>query len=85
MRSFEKQPMTCIDIYQALTEKRPYKDGMPRERSISIMPDMAQKGELNEKIVRDIDCVMVISRQDNVPDLKDSAALNSNLRKETEL
>ena len=55
--SFEEQLMTCIDIYQALTEKRPYKDGMPHERSISIMLDMADKGELNEKIVRDIDSV----------------------------
>ena len=55
--SFEEQLMTCIDIYQALTEKRPYKDGMLHERSISIMLDMADKGELNEKIVRDIDSV----------------------------
>lgn len=47
--------MTCIDIYQALTEKRPYKDGMPHERAVSIMLDMANKGELNEKIVCNID------------------------------
>lgn len=66
--SFEEQLMTCIDIYQALTEKRPYKDGISHERSISIMLDMAQKDELNEKIVHDIDGVMAILRQDNVPD-----------------
>ena len=60
--SFEEQLMTCIDIYQALTEKRPYKDGMPHERSISIMLDMADKGELNEKIVRDIDSVYADSK-----------------------
>ena len=56
--SFEDQLMACIDIYQALTEKRPYKDGMPHEKSISIMTDMANNGELNEKIVHDIDIVM---------------------------
>ena len=59
--SFEEQLMACVDIYQALTEKRPYKDGMPHEKSISIMLDMAAKGELNEKIVRDIDEVMIKS------------------------
>ena len=56
--SFEEQLMACIDIYQALTEKRPYKDGMSHEKTISIMMDMADKGELNEKIVHDIDAVM---------------------------
>ena len=56
--SFEDQLMACIDIYQALTEKRPYKDGMSHEKTISILMDMAGKGELNEKIVHDIDVVM---------------------------
>ena len=57
--SFEDQLMACIDIYQALTEKRPYKDGMSHEKTISIMMDMVSKGELNEKIVHDIDAVMM--------------------------
>lgn len=56
--SFEDQLMACIDIYQALTEKRPYKDGMSHEKTISIMMEMAGNGELNEKIVHDIDAVM---------------------------
>ena len=56
--SFEERIMACIDIYQALTEKRPYKDGMSHEKSISIMLDMAHKGELDESIVQDISNVM---------------------------
>ena len=60
--SFEEQLMTCIDIYQALTEKRPYKDGMPHERAVSIMLDMANKGEINEKIVHDINEVCADSK-----------------------
>lgn len=56
--SFEDQLMACVDIYQALTEKRPYKDGMSHEKCISIMMNMASKGELNESIIRDIDSVM---------------------------
>ena len=56
--SFEERLMACIDIYQALTEKRPYKDGMSHEQSISIMMDMANKGELDEKIVHDMNVAM---------------------------
>ena len=56
--SFEERIMACIDIYQALTEKRPYKDGMSHEKSISIMLDMAHNGELDGSIVQDIDNVM---------------------------
>lgn len=55
--SFEEQLMACIDIYQALTEKRPYKDGMSHEQAVSIMLDMAHKGELNKKIVQDISSI----------------------------
>ena len=57
--SFEERLMACIDIYQALTEKRPYKDGMSHEQSISIMMDMAHKGELDENIIHDISAAMV--------------------------
>ena len=53
--SFEDQLMACIDIYQALTEKRPYKDGFSHDKTLAIMRDMVGKGELNERIVNDID------------------------------
>lgn len=53
--SFEEQPVSCIDIYQALTVKRPYNDGMTHGYNISVVLDMAHKGELNEKIVHYID------------------------------
>ena len=56
--SFEERLMACIDIYQALTEKRPYKDGMSHEKTIAIMRDMADRGELDETIVRDMEVVM---------------------------
>lgn len=56
--SFEECLLTCIDIYQALTEKRPYRDRMPHAQAISIMLDMVRKGELDEKIVQDMNIVM---------------------------
>lgn len=56
--SFEDRLMACIDIYQALTEKRPYKDGFPHEKAIGIMREMATRGELDGKIVEDMDKVI---------------------------
>ncbi len=56
--SFEEQLMACIDIYQALTEKRPYKDGLSHEKTISIMRNMVQRGEINGKIVEDMNVAM---------------------------
>ena len=43
--------MACVDIYQALTEKRPYKDGMSHEKACDILKDMARKGWIDNNIV----------------------------------
>ena len=56
--SFEERLMTCIDIYQALTEKRPYRDDLSHEEAISIMNGMVQRGEIDGDIVRDMDLVI---------------------------
>ena len=56
--SFEERLMACVDIYQALTEQRPYKDGMPHEKAIAIMQDMVDKGEIDATIVQDMAIVM---------------------------
>ena len=53
----QERMMACIDIYQALTESRPYKQGMPHEKACEILWDMANKGWLDEKLVRQVeDC-----------------------------
>lgn len=46
--------LACIDIYQALTESRPYKDGMPHEKACAILADMAEKGWLDAAITEKI-------------------------------
>ena len=49
--------MASIDIYQALTESRPYKQGMSHEKACEILWDMAKKGWLDEAIVKQVeDC-----------------------------
>lgn len=47
--------MACIDIYQALLEKRPYKETMSHENAMILLRKMAKMGELDEGIVNDID------------------------------
>jgi HD-GYP domain-containing protein (c-di-GMP phosphodiesterase class II) len=53
--TFEERLLGCIDIYQALTEKRPYKDGFPHKRAISIMQEMAAQNKIDGRIVKDLD------------------------------
>lgn len=47
--------MACIDIYQALTEDRPYKQGFSHEHTLGIMREMATTGKIDALIVEDID------------------------------
>ena len=51
----EERLMGCIDIYQALTEERPYKAGMSHSKSLSIMREMAANGAIDGEITEDID------------------------------
>ena len=46
--------MACIDIYQALTEDRPYKKGLSHEKTCDILDDMAEKGFIDASITRKI-------------------------------
>jgi len=47
--------LCCIDIYQALTEDRPYKAGMTHKEAVAIMWDMAENGKIDADITKDID------------------------------
>jgi len=55
--SQEERTMTCVDIYQALAEERPYKKGFPHNQVMQIMYEMARKGELDETIVDEVHAV----------------------------
>lgn len=54
---FNSRLIACLDIYQALREKRPYRKAMNHLESIKILIEMANKGKLDKKIVEDIDFV----------------------------
>ncbi|MDD3368272.1 MAG: HD domain-containing protein [Lachnospiraceae bacterium] len=49
--------LACLDIYQALTEERPYKSGMTHEKTIAILDEMVQNGKLDGSIVADLNTV----------------------------
>lgn len=51
----QERIMACVDIYQALTESRPYKQGMSHEKAYRILCDMADKGWIDGDIVSQID------------------------------
>lgn len=53
--NIEERIMACADIYQALTESRPYKSGMPHTKACSILYDMAEKGWVDKNVVMNID------------------------------
>lgn len=51
----QERIMACVDIYQALTESRPYKDGMPHEKACNILKDMAGRGWLDAELVTQVE------------------------------
>ncbi len=55
--SFNERLMACLDIYQALIEDRPYKNGLGHEAAMNILRDMSDRNMLDESIVTDIDCI----------------------------
>ncbi|MDR0602455.1 MAG: HD domain-containing protein [Treponema sp.] len=55
---FNSRLLACIDIYQAVSEERPYHPGRNHEETIAILYDMADRGFIDGKIVKDLDEVM---------------------------
>ncbi|MDR1481980.1 MAG: HD domain-containing protein [Synergistaceae bacterium] len=51
---FESQLLACVDIYQALTENRPYRESLGTEKVRSIMVDMAERGYINGEIASQV-------------------------------
>lgn len=55
--NFPERLIGCLDIYQALCESRPYKEGKTHEQAISILYEMSNSNVLDKDIVKDIDFV----------------------------
>jgi HD-GYP domain-containing protein (c-di-GMP phosphodiesterase class II) len=71
---FNSRLMACIDIYQAVSEERPYHSGRSHEDTMPILYDMAEKGYIDKKIAGDIDTVMAPWSNQDVPPPPDAVS-----------
>jgi HD-GYP domain-containing protein (c-di-GMP phosphodiesterase class II) len=55
---FNSRLIMCLDIYQAVSEERPYHPARNHQETMPILYDMADKGKLDKTIVKDIDELM---------------------------
>lgn len=51
----DERLLECLDVYQALIEKRPYKKEMTHEQAIAILREQAKIGKLDSQLIDDID------------------------------
>ncbi|MDL2229211.1 HD domain-containing protein [Treponema sp. OttesenSCG-928-L16] len=51
---FESRLIGCLDIYQALTEERPYRTGLSHDGACKILEDMAKDNKISREITADI-------------------------------
>jgi HD-GYP domain-containing protein (c-di-GMP phosphodiesterase class II) len=51
---FNSRLLACIDIYQAVSEARPYHPERSHEETMVIMTEMAERGGIDAGIVRDL-------------------------------
>jgi HD-GYP domain-containing protein (c-di-GMP phosphodiesterase class II) len=52
---FEERVLACLDIYQALTEMRPYRRSMSHQEAMNILYSSAENNLIDINIVKDID------------------------------
>ena len=64
---FNSRLMACLDIYQAVSEQRPYHDARSHDETMPILYDMAAKGLIDNEIVKDLDEVMAEYSMRDVP------------------
>lgn len=55
---FESRMIAVLDIYQALTEERPYRKSLSHFETMEIMNSMVKNGFIDGKIVQDVNTVM---------------------------
>lgn len=51
---FNSRLMGCLDIYQALTEERPYRKSLSHREAVYILKDMVKDNLIDKSIVEDI-------------------------------
>ncbi|GLC29148.1 HD-GYP domain-containing protein [Clostridium omnivorum] len=57
---FNSRLIACLDIYEALTEERPYRRALSHRSAMDILNKMKEEGFIDSKITQDIDNVFNI-------------------------
>lgn len=57
---FNSRILACVDIYQALTEDRPYRKAMEHADAIRIMTDMASRHLIESSVTEDMNSIFRI-------------------------
>lgn len=55
---FNSRLMGCIDVYQAISEERPYHPERTHEETMALLYSMTENGKLDPQIVKDLDVAM---------------------------
>jgi HD-GYP domain-containing protein (c-di-GMP phosphodiesterase class II) len=64
---FNSRLLGCLDIYQALTEERPYREALSHEQSMKILYEMVNDNLIDSDITKDIDFVFGSKQKDGLP------------------
>jgi len=64
---FISRMLACTDIYQAVCEERPYHSRRSHAETMPVLWSMANRGFIDEKIVKDFDTVMAEFSNSDVP------------------
>jgi HD-GYP domain-containing protein (c-di-GMP phosphodiesterase class II) len=64
---FPSRLIACLDIYQAVSEERPYHLGRSHLNTMAIMSEMADRGFIDASIVNDLDTAMAPYSGKDVP------------------
>ena len=70
---FNSRLMACIDIYQAVSEERPYHPARNHEDTMKILRKMADDGGIDESIVKDMDIALASCGGKDLPAPKQHA------------
>jgi HD-GYP domain-containing protein (c-di-GMP phosphodiesterase class II) len=55
---FNAKLMSCVDIYQAVSEERPYHPARTHDETMYILKQMGAAGEIDNKIINDMDIAL---------------------------
>ncbi|MDR2921729.1 MAG: HD domain-containing protein [Treponema sp.] len=55
---FNSRLLTCLDLYQAISEERPYHSGRNHADTMRILYEMADKGKIDEDITKGLDIAL---------------------------